>query len=833
MPSPIRFNCGEFYPGQEPLHIPGLRPPVPPVYIPADPVRPDIPLASHPIRIPPFIPDIPGGIINVRYDPFGPLNPYVSSTGGPGTIGTSDPFIPNIPGSAGTVGTILPGNTNSSRFRCNEVVFYCPEDIGIEPPSNRRIRETRRFCVTCTQQLIPETGNLVWPADCIHETREACVSVCRNSEISECISSPNQTNTAGLQVVQVINPNGLLETNLNTNVVGSSRPVQIVNIQEVGGNNTNVVGSFRPEGVFLYHPALNIIQATNTTQVLWTNNERYLNILSSRVVVEIPYILGISNTNSHWSELPMQTLTLEKVRDSLNLELRSAFQNIHYPGGIPVNPNIFYETVRRHILTGRLDEFDPNYYLELSRRQYHDARIQYNTNTAREYIDRAALGLISVNGISSDPSNFESIQRSQLSRQRRLNEDIKARINVCTLGNGSLLEMKLTDGGICNPNGGPIPIGPGHGYYIQIDSLNNGCIGLETTNDLSSSYYVPGEVRFNALTLLGINPAVTLNSESISLQGEFDSTFSVSDISLSPKYFALVLSSIDEDLTINPLVVRTSARYELLDSQELIDEHTNSNGFAVSRVSLDHTDFLFKYMVDSSSISLSQYDITFRGFESNNGIIQNTIISRNIPFGLIITTSKGSKFNPFGVRSKITDFSSSITRSINVVPSINVNDFAPPESPLEERVMYYETSGYRIGVVEPNATQNIVHRFSASSENLTNTFYENGSYVSANAMVSSYGISYMVRNVLDNLIDTYDPSSLTWWDIYSRIPASKFGELMYDNSIPLQLALAQGFRNEVKIYPILDRYEEESLSILDEDSMTVLKKDQRYARSNS
>lgn len=833
MPVPIRFNCGEFFPGQKPIYVPGLKPPVPPTYVGTDPVRPHIPPGSHPIRIPPFIPDWPGdpsGPRGPRFEPHDPMDPSGPQTPGRSTGGGRPRFDPGDPRSTGT-GTVLPGVTNPSRYRCNEVIFYCPDDLGIEPPSNRRIRETRRYCTVCTQQVVPETGALVWPADCIHITREACIAVCSHSAIADCISSPNQTNTTGLQVTQSADPRIFVET--NTGIIGSSRPVQIVNIEDLGRNQTNVVGSFRPEGTFLYHPGLNIIEIPNTTEVVLVDNSRHLDVLSNRIASEIEYILNNSNTNNHWSEIPIQNLTLEKIRDSLNPALRTAFQNIHYPGGLSVSPSLFYEAVRKHIITGTLEEFDPAYYIELSHRQYNDTRIQYNTGTAREYIERAALGLIAESGISSDPTNFESIQRSQLSRQRRLNEDIKARINVCTLGGSNFSEMHLTDLGICNPSGASVPIGPGHGYYIQLNSFDNGCIGLETTNNLSSSYYVPADIRFNALTLFGFSPAITLLAESISAQGEFDSGFSVDSLDISPRYLALVLSSISEEPTPNPLVNRTSARYELLSDQELIDEHTDSNGFAVSRIAIDYTDYLFKYIADSSSVSLSQYDVNFRGFESNNGIVDNAIISRNIPFAVIATPVKGAKFNPFNVRSRIESFSGSVIRSISMVPSIDISDNRQPESPLEERVMFSEVSSFRIGVVEPNETQNILHRFNASSQALTNTYFNGTSYGPADSLVSSYGSSYLVKNIIDTLIETYDPSTLTWWDIYSRMPMSKFGELMYDSNTSLHLDLARGFRNQVTIHHVLDRYGEDSPNILDEDDMTILDKDLRYARKNS
>ena len=130
--------------------------------------------------------------------------------------------------------------------------------------------------------------------------------------------------------------------------------------------------------------------------------------------------------------------------------------------------------------------------------------------------------------------------------------------------------------------------------------------------------------------------------------------------------------------------------------------------------------------------------------------------------------------------------------------------------------MYIETGMMAVGVYEPNDTQNVTYRFNPSSEVFTNSFYQNNTVTSSVIQPSSYGISYLVKDVID-LIPSSNPE-VTWFDVYRRMPPNKFAELMYDMSPEYMNDLSKGARNDMKIKHVLNRpkYDYEEILLDDE-----------------
>ena len=223
MPS-IRFNCGEFVPGGQEITIPGLQPPNPPIIVgkpkpgdppwiprrpkpkPQDPRRPGggrppgpgnpgnpgqkwkcleysvlcpdgITLRQVKRKCIPCSPIIPPGGILVSWPadcvyatrPICEISCVESiefpcpSVSGPGTGG------PQTPGG--------PSTGSAERYKCNDVVFYCPDGT---------VRITKRFCVVCTQLHI--NGVLTWPQGCTFPNKPACEVACNDSPENPCIT---------------------------------------------------------------------------------------------------------------------------------------------------------------------------------------------------------------------------------------------------------------------------------------------------------------------------------------------------------------------------------------------------------------------------------------------------------------------------------------------------------------------------------------------------------------------------------------------------------------------------------------------------------------------
>lgn len=830
---PVYFNCGEYRPGQEPITIPVLKPPAGSVYIPTYseyqfprfPEYPEIPPVSTPFDRPLRRPVI---------------DPPTGGGGGGSGSGTASSIV------VGQVRFPDPPTTGfPERYRCTDVKFYCPEDLSL-PEEQRRVLKIKRFCVLCTPQTDPELGGLVWPPGCVYNSKQQCEQSCQDSNTpNNCVSvSPAQvfnevsieTGQVELQIQtnqQVNNVNltygSLIQTNQQTSVIQLG---EIVNTTQY-----NVTVSGETGQPVLYNAELNFFRSKPSVSTTLVVNSKYPSIFAEMVPVEIDYLINRENSIAEWSEFAVNDLTLPKVAIGLNKELLDSFKAIHYPGNTAINLNYFLEMVRKHILTGTLSELDPQYFKELAKKHKEDKKIVYTGTNVREYLERAALGVISVGAITADTSDLNSVQLRQLRRQRRLNEDVLARIPVCPIDYENN-PLYLGNAGICltkaeTSDTAYLNIGDGDGYYIQSDTVRRGCIPFVTNNHVSSAYYVPVDVRLNALTIMGEDYHTVLRAESTAESNEF-STGGLDDagsLQLEPLYFALELSSVSSVLTSNPLVDRTVATYRLLRDQELIDKHTDNNGFAVSRINIDYRDPIYRYSRDTSAFNLEQNDITFRAFEDNKGLVNQAVLTRTIPFGVILTPVAGSKFNPFNGASKIERFDSSVSRSLRLVPDINTDSII--ERNHLQQINLMDVSGQtRLGVYEPNDGQNITYRFYASSDNLLNSFYSAGIYTTSTSLPSSTGASYLVTNVIDTIIENHDPKSITWFDVIRRIPINKFGELLYDGNEYLYQKLGSGFRNNMKIRHALSRLDESIHTLLDDDDAVIITRENRKNAKN-
>jgi hypothetical protein len=300
--------------------------------------------------------------------------------------------------------------------------------------------------------------------------------------------------------------------------------------------------------------------------------------------------------------------------------------------------------------------------------------------------------------------------------------------------------------------------------------------------------------------------------------------------SLIPLYLKLDISSVHYEPNTNPLTSRYKGSYDIETNQDVIDEHSKNNGFAITRVNVDYRDPIYRYIMDGGNVSLSLNDINFASILDPNDYPGGVRIARNIPFGLIITPVAGSKFNPFNGQSQLGSYEDPFSRSLRLTPDIDVSDLQPSRPELEEVNLFNDTGGeLKVGLAEPVDTQNVIYKYEASSSRYTNTFFKDGEYTTSAEVstVSSQGLSYMVKDVIDYIVDTYSPASIAWYDVIRRMPLNKVGELMYDNDPRLLGELEQGFRSGLNINFVLNTVKDLSDKFLQDDAKTIIKKGDR------
>jgi hypothetical protein len=575
----------------------------------------------------------------------------------------------------------------------------------------------------------------------------------------------------------------------------------------------------------IYSPKYNFFKLNESVPTTYTQLVRNTvrnDIFSELVTEEVFHVLNSVRTNSPWSELTVQRLTLDKIEVSLNPEFLRSLKSIRYLNGEPVEKSNFLEAIKRHLLTGTLNEVDVGYYDTLARAQ---ARSEINTYVLPETYQqkqKVALSKLILESVPADSGKYSDLTKQIIRRQRRLNEDINTKCYACTLENETK-SLMIPNAGICvttTSNGNfNIENSPGDGYYLYLNTVDRGCIPYRYETDVSAALMAPPEVRYGALKIAGIDPDLHLIAESTSSNHEFVAGHTA-EVTFEPIYFKLDLSSVSSTPTLNPVIDNITATFSVLQTQEEIDEHTDNNALTVTRVFVDYRDPIYRYAKESGKLSFSQNDINLRSLTERLG--NELILTRNVPFGIILVPSRGSQFNPFNSTSKITSLEDTVTRDIALMPSINLVD-TKYSSPFLNVNKLYDLEMDRVGIAEPVDVEGGTFRYVSSSPYFRNTLYDGSRYTSSIDSVSSYGTSYLVKDVLDYLITTYSPSEISWFDVFRRMPLNKFGELMYDISEDVLLKLAEGYRGNIKIKNILDRFDADS-KVLNDDDKCIIKK---------
>lgn len=841
-----RFPCGEFLPGQEPRPNSTADTSVPPVFIP-DPV----------IITPPFTPlkDLPrpGG----GPGPTTPGGPRPGSPGIPGDIFTPDG--PNTPGGGanpggprgpggGNGGPITPGSTGPDDTGPVRVFAKCRVDIIRCTEPNRTyssdeidrlpIRRIVRTRVPCTFLEASEDvsggypfdpggsypgdslgADFCLPIDIISDSFwEGCV----NTEISDCITEPTNNSS---QVITL--PRGAVSVTqqqsitVGTNITNSNQVSQEVlasipkktatalllddpNIRRQASTSSSYGETFG-----LFDTTYNFFKDRSSSATVLVANSLYLNIFKDVVAEEVGYFIYRAGSRRPWSEEYLNSLSQDKIILSLREDLLTIFSNIHTIGGTRVSLSDFIEVIRRHLVTGTLDEFDPNYFAFIYNSQINDPIVSPTVEGETYFALQVALGLFELSAtnpnyrVENNPST-----KTDLKRMRFLLEDLETSI-PSTMIDGTSGSLMLTNAGIpasTIESSSYLNIGDGAGYYVSSNFLESSGLALQTSNELSASRYIAPNLRATVLNLLGSNIGVTINSTAPSGLDEFSVGYSASS-EVYPMYFKLDFDSIADIDNPNSVINQLSASYTRISDEEAIN-HSRNYSLNIVKVNLDYRDPLVHYARDSSSISLRQNEFNLREFDENRSIVGDKIILRNIPAAIIVTPGMGSAHNPFGGRSKVNQYGDTITRSIRLSPSFDVNNRQILNPPLQVSNIFDSLGTPYFGSYEQLFDQDLhgkLYTYDPSSPIFGRSYFYQGNYSSDSPGVYASSIESRLVSLVDKLSSLSGVESLTWWDVFRRVRLNDIGELAYSNPDILTSRLAAGWINNIRIYNVLTR----------------------------
>jgi len=201
-------------------------------------------------------------------------------------------------------------------------------------------------------------------------------------------------------------------------------------------------------------------------------------------------------------------------------------------------------------------------------------------------------------------------------------------------------------------------------------------------------------------------------------------------------------------------------------------------------------------------MSFNQFDVSFLQFYSTTNTT-NSILTRPIPFGLVLTPGSGSEHNPFGEMSVVGSHTYPVTRSLTLQGAFDSSQSKPPAFGLEESYLGLEAGVYKLGSWEEPDTQHRWFVYNATSVNYTNTYNTSAGLSSTSPERPDPALKQLVDKI--NLLSTkYNPAKITWWDLLRRFSSTQFSEMIMQGNEEVWKYVAKGSHGPT-IHPVMNK----------------------------
>ena len=624
-------------------------------------------------------------------------------------------------------------------------------------------------------------------------------------------------------------------------------PQDLIQIQERNANVLDVNEQSRREDYNqlknfqtpqrIFDSQLNFFNIEPDNEIKLVPNNRYLEIFDNEIDVSIQRAFQLGDTDAAWTESDVFNVTPAKIEASLNSDLLTSFKILRYPGGEVVGLGKFLDMIQRHILSNTLDRIDPKFYVLTAQKQLQQQFTLLGKADTPDYASRFSINYIIENGERLTESKDTEFKTFQGNRGRVLNEDINLSFKIDTILSGTkniampnegidlstineVLSVSPDSVGLTNK----VNIGDGGGYYLAV-STTDGDAAIPSDSLLETSYYLPEAKKAKVLSLNGKSFVSKITATSLTDKHEFVSG-DAGTSTFEPMYFGLNLASVESSYKDNPLIENYSGTYSRIVDQSQIDRHVNNNAQSIAEYRISFDDPIYRYIQDTSSFTFEQEDFTMFGFKDGYSSM-NFNFTKNIPFAIIIVPVAGSKLNPLNGFSNLINYKGSkLTRTVSFKPSINSLIDGMDGRNLKKYNLYNEDKSTRIGLVETPSVQSFGYKFEASA--YQDTFFDGEKYTSdVEAVSSPRGISYLMTEVLDFISENTDSKLITWFDVFRRMPYSKFAELLYTSPVEIFDDIKNGLRKDIKLDFVVKGKGSQKSIVLADDSKTVIKVDDR------
>ena len=513
-----------------------------------------------------------------------------------------------------------------------------------------------------------------------------------------------------------------------------------------------------------------------------------------------------SNTFGDWDSSLAASVTPETVYDNLNSKARNMFDSILNFDGSRLSKLDIYSIVAPRLLKGTISEIKIGDLSRLLAEGKGETEIKIIRSDSEIVNETAALSLIENSYFPLDYTKYEGLSRETFKNQKILSSDVDRYIDVTIRGITQRYYVKDDDTFI---NRSTLRLKDGEYFDLSV--------GGETTRVYAQSekdhaFYIPEKTRQVAIKLLGGDPSRILSVSGDPSGVELD--YSLSNSRESVYFLSCVLSSVSTSLPLNQSkhLKQTKVRYENVSLADIskINEYIKYKNNHQTFI-LHDEDLLLDYVEANGEIFLEQTDIIVDSPKENKTL---PLLTRQIPWYILLYPTNRPEYLPFDVKSQVTDIVPATATSPGVVTRELITKPTITPRFKNKTNQFVQTS--LVGKEAEDVFETPTNDARINKINIDNPLFVTGYIDFTGKIVSSAEFSpnrektgyRLLKEIIQSLDQNYllglngVGKTLTVFDVLSRFNLKQYNTLSkLEGFSNIKKAIFNGMFSEVKVVP--------------------------------
>ena len=558
------------------------------------------------------------------------------------------------------------------------------------------------------------------------------------------------------------------------------------------------------------------------------NTSKKTNIFKDQIDESLLILLEANLDLGTWDSTRAGDITPALIYENLNDEARSILSRVVNYDRTPLNIVEIYSIIGTRVLDGTISDINLAYLKRLEEGSRDESPFSLTRSNSRVVNETIALALIESNYASLDNESFLGRGREALKNKKVLSSDVDKYLPITIDGQVRRYYIADDDTFIDRST---LSLKDGDYFDIFIGGENE---RLFAESERNHAFFVPEKTRQIAVKLLGGDPSRVLSVSADPLGLELDYSLS------APRQNIYFLSGLLDTIQTSPepanpkFLKKSRVKYvnvplENIDQiNEYIKHKDNHQTFI-----LDDDDILIDYIEEFGEIFMEQTDILLDSPKENQDI---PLLTRQIPWYILVYPTNRTIYNPFNTKSQITNYApsadgvpASMTRALRtattIIPDLrnSYNQFISVRLAGRDGVDVF-------GNPDTQARINVLDL----SNTLINAGYEDENNIIMAASEFERNRQRSGYRLLSEIITELDTNyhlglngigkSLTEFDVLSRFTLRQFNKLAkMENFAEMKRTVFNGAINGVKVVP----------ATKDSDSKIALRKTQLVFRKSA